>query len=101
MSANPVKTGIIGCGNISDVYFRTCAAFSMLEVVACADQIPERAAAKARLHQLPRASSVNELLADPEIEIVVNLTPPLAHGEIAIAAVEAGLDWTRCRTEMI
>ncbi len=90
MNVKPVQIGVIGCGNISDVYFRTSLAFPMLEVAACADQIPERAEAQARLYHLPRACSVDELLADPEIEIVVNLTPPLAHAEIALTAVAAG-----------
>ena len=86
----PVKLGIIGCGNISDIYFQNCKSFEILEVAACADLIPSRAKEKAEKHGTPKACSVNALLADKSIEIVVNLTIPKAHGEVALAALEAG-----------
>ena len=85
----PVKIGIVGCGNISGIYFQNCKRFPILEVVACADLIPERAQAKAAEHGV-RACSVEELLADPTIEIIVNLTIPKAHAAVALAALNAG-----------
>ncbi|MCK4283076.1 MAG: Gfo/Idh/MocA family oxidoreductase, partial [Candidatus Brocadiae bacterium] len=51
---------------------------------------PERAKAKAQEFNIPKACTTEELLADPEIEIVINLTVPAAHAEVAIAAIEAG-----------
>jgi predicted dehydrogenase len=75
-----VKVGIIGCGNISDIYLKNCTStFSILEVVAVADLIAERAQAKAEQYDIPKACSVEELLADPEIQMVINLTIPKAH----------------------
>ncbi len=85
-----VKTGIIGCGNISSIYFKNGNVFEVLDIVACADIIPERAKAKAEEFGIPKACSVEELLADPEIEIVINLTIPLAHADVAMAALNAG-----------
>lgn len=87
---SPIKVGIIGCGNISDIYFSAGKTFEDIEIVACADMIMERAKAKAEMHQVPRACTVDELLADPEISIVLNLTIPIAHAEVAQKAVEAG-----------
>lgn len=86
-----IKVGIIGCGNISGIYFKNLSqTFQITEVVACADLIPERAAEKAKEFNIPRACSVEELLADPDIKIVVNLTIPAAHTQINLAALEAG-----------
>ncbi|NLY30768.1 MAG: Gfo/Idh/MocA family oxidoreductase, partial [Firmicutes bacterium] len=69
---NKVKVGIIGCGNISGIYLKNCTqTFEILEVVACADLIHERAQAQAKEYGVPKACSVEELLQDPEIEIVL------------------------------
>lgn len=84
------KIGIIGCGNISSAYLRTVQAFSILECVALADIDLERARARAQEFGVPRACSTAELLADPEIELVVNLTIPQAHLDVSLAAIEAG-----------
>ncbi|NLF40466.1 Gfo/Idh/MocA family oxidoreductase [bacterium] len=84
------KIGIIGCGNISGIYLKNCTAFRNLEVVACADMVREKAEAKAREFNIPRVSTVDEILADPEIRIIVNLTIPKAHASVALAAVTAG-----------
>ena len=82
--------GIIGCGNISQVYFQNLAKFQNTQIVACADMLLERAQAKAAEHGIPKALTVEQLLADPDVEIVVNLTIPVAHSEIALLALEAG-----------
>jgi len=91
MAAETVKVGIIGCGNISGIYLKNMSqVFDILEVVACADLLSDRAKAKAEEHEGVEARTVEALLADPDIEVVVNLTIPNAHGEVALAAVEAG-----------
>jgi predicted dehydrogenase len=82
--------GIIGCGDVSAMYLKNCARFEVLQIVALADIVGEKAKARAAEFGIPRAVSVEELLSDPEIEIVVNLTVPRAHSEVAMAAVKAG-----------
>lgn len=84
------KIGIVGCGAISGIYLTAPRRFDILEITACADLDLERARARAAEYGVPRACTVAELLADPEIEIVVNLTIPKAHAEVALAAIAAG-----------
>lgn len=81
---------MIGCGDISGIYLKNARLLEPIQVVAVADLIPARAAAKAAEFAVPRACSVAELLADPQIEIVLNLTVPKAHAEVAMAALAAG-----------
>ncbi|GAB4461308.1 MAG: Gfo/Idh/MocA family oxidoreductase [Armatimonadaceae bacterium] len=89
-SIKPVKFGVIGCGKISDAYFNATKRFPILEVAACADLVVERAKEKAEQHGIPKAGTPDEILADPEIEIVINLTIPAAHYAVSKAALEAG-----------
>jgi predicted dehydrogenase len=84
------NVGVIGCGKISSIYLQAPATFDILNIVACADIDMERARAQAARYNIPRACTVEELLADPDIEIVLNLTIPAAHAEIDMAAIEAG-----------
>ncbi|MFO7976558.1 MAG: Gfo/Idh/MocA family oxidoreductase [Candidatus Hydrogenedentota bacterium] len=86
----PVKVGLIGCGNISETYFKNGALFNNTEIVACADIIPERAEASATEYAIPKVYTVEEMLADPDIELVLNLTVPKAHGSLGMAALDAG-----------
>src|SRR3989338_11489812 len=83
-----INIGIIGCGNISDTYLRTCKKFEIINVVACADIDVRRAQEKTRQYGVPKACSVEELLANPEIEIVLNLTPPIVHSNVGIAVLQ-------------
>jgi predicted dehydrogenase len=84
-----LRIGVIGCGNISETYFKAARMFPMLHIVACADLDHARAQARAAEYGVA-ARTVPELLADPEIAIVINLTIPIAHAEVASAAVAAG-----------
>ena len=79
---------IVGCGNISDTYFKNCPAFG-LNVVACTDMDMSRAEAKAELFGIT-AQSLDEVLADSSIELIINLTPPITHAEVSRAALNAG-----------
>lgn len=83
------KVGIIGCGMISDTYFQAAKKFNVIEVVACADIIPERAVKKTELYGVPNMTN-EELLAREDIEIVINLTPPRVHSKIAMDTLNAG-----------
>ncbi len=85
----PVNVGIVGCGNISSIYLQAGRPFPILNIVACADLDPARAREQAAKFGI-RACSVEELLSDPAIAIVINLTVPLAHAEVALAALAAG-----------
>jgi predicted dehydrogenase len=62
----------------------------MLEMAACADLDPEKAHARAAEFGVPRVLTVDELLADPEIEVVLNLTVPKAHAPVALRALRQG-----------
>ncbi len=84
------RIGIIGCGNISGVYFQAGKRFENLEVVACSDLDISRAKARAAEFEVPVACSPQDLLKRPEVDIIVNLTIPKAHAEIALAALEHG-----------
>ncbi len=84
------KIGVIGCGNISGAYFKAGLTFQNIEIAAAADLDLARAKAKAEEFKIPKAYTVKEMLADPEIEIIVNLTIPKAHAEVALAALSAG-----------
>ncbi len=86
----PMKVGIVGCGNISNIYLEAGKKFDVLDIVAVSDLDLARAQAKAQEHGIPKAVSVDALLADPEIEIVINLTVPGAHYDVCKAALEAG-----------
>ncbi len=87
----PMRVGIVGCGNISNAYFEGTKPFAdMVKIVAVSDIDLERAKAKAAEHGVAKACTVAELLADPEIDTVLNLTIPKAHAEVNLAALKAG-----------
>jgi predicted dehydrogenase len=93
------KVGVIGCGNISGTYLEVSRMFEDIEVAACSDAIMGRAKEKAEKFNVPKACTVEELLSNPEVEIILNLTPPNAHAEIAIKSIYSELiqDRTICR----
>src|SRR5688572_21344147 len=86
----PLRIGIVGCGAISGIYLQNFAKFAGTEVVAVADIDTERAKKVASENSVARALSPKELLEDPEVELVLNITVPKAHASVAMAAVEAG-----------
>ena len=82
--------GIIGCGNISTAYLRLAPLFKGMEVRAVADM--NLAAAQARAAEFGvRAQSVDDLLANPEVEVVINLTIPAAHFGVTQAILQLSL----------
>ena len=88
-----LRVGIVGVGKISEIYLDNLTNMfrDRVEVVGCADAIADRATEAARVYGLPRAyESMDELLGDPDVELVLTLTIPAAHYEVSRAAVDAG-----------
>lgn len=87
-----VKIGVIGAGMISHVYLKNCTSMfdHVLDVKSIADMVPELAQKRAEEFNIPNVVTVDELLADEEIEIVLNLTAPVAHAPLNLRALEAG-----------
>ncbi len=88
--SDPVRVGVIGCGKISGAYFSAAQKLANLEMVACADVFPDAAKSKAAEYGVPRVLTVDQLIADPDVEVVLNLTVPKAHADIAIRSLAAG-----------
>ncbi|MGI8907489.1 MAG: Gfo/Idh/MocA family protein [Candidatus Sumerlaeaceae bacterium] len=86
----PARVGVVGCGAISDVYFTNGRKFQALEMVSCCDLDANKATSQAGKHGVSRTCSVEDIFADPDIDIILNLTIPVAHGEIALRALQAG-----------
>ncbi|MGV0819703.1 Gfo/Idh/MocA family protein [Martelella sp. AMO21009] len=84
-----VGIGIIGCGNISAAYLKAMAGFDVLDIRGVADLNQAAAEAKAAEFNVP-ASTIDALLADPKVEIILNLTIPRAHVAVGLRALEAG-----------
>src|SRR3954454_3011506 len=87
---NRVPTGVIGCGAISGAYLGMAKNFPAVDIGACADLDLGGARTKAREYGIARALSPDDLLRDPSVELVLNLTVPKAHVPVALAALNAG-----------
>ncbi len=85
-----IRIGLVGCGNVSAKYLATVGGAAGVEVVACADRDAERALAIEADFGIQALASVDELLALPEVDLVLNLTAPRAHAEVSLAAIAAG-----------
>ena len=84
------RVGLIGTGRISDIYLKNINGFSGVEILACGSLNMDESRAKAAEHGVPRAAAPDEIIADPEIDAVLNLTIPAAHAAISMAALKAG-----------
>ena len=89
-AARRVGVGIIGTGNISSAYLTAMKGFDVLDIRGLADMKQELAEKRAAEFGVPAAASVEALLADPSVEIIVNLTIPRAHVEVGLRAIAAG-----------
>ena len=85
-----LRVGIVGIGNISGIYLKNLSSYKSTTVVAVADIDKSRADAAAAEHSVPHSQTPEELFANPEVDLVLNLTIPAAHGPVAIDAVKAG-----------
>lgn len=95
MSGKRLGIGFIGAGNISSAYLRaitgheTMAGFPVLDIRGLADMRPEASQARATEFGLS-AMSIDEMLASPDIQLIVNLTIPRAHVEVGLRCLAAG-----------
>ena len=88
-ASDQLRIGVVGCGNISHAYLHNAAMFGGVRPVACADLNPQTARARAKTFGI-EAMSPDELIASPEVDLVLNLTVPAAHYAISMQALEAG-----------
>jgi predicted dehydrogenase len=87
---NKVKTAVVGCGFISDIYLKNMtSAFEILEVVGCCDIIKERMEKRATQYNI-RQMAIEEILNDKSIELVLNITDPANHHLVSSQALNAG-----------
>jgi predicted dehydrogenase len=89
-SGQPFGVAVVGCGNISNQYLKNLAAFPDVRVLFCADVDLDRAKTQASAYDVPESGSVQQALDHPGVQLVVNLTIPAAHAEVASAAIAAG-----------
>ena len=84
-----MKVGVIGCGNIADIYFKNSKQyFNNFEIIACADINEEASKNFAEKYDV-RQLSVEDILADKEIELIINLTIPNVHYEVSKSILES------------
>lgn len=90
MTFKPVRTAVIGCGMISDIYLQNLKnTFSIIDLCGCADMVDWKAAAQAEKYGI-RKMTTEEILADDSIELVLNLTYPTSHYAVSRAVLAAG-----------
>jgi predicted dehydrogenase len=89
---DPMGVGVIGTGDISDVYLANLSRYPrIVRLVAAQNRTRPKAERQAVRYGIGTVhDTVEELLADPQVELVLNLTPPEAHAPINIAALSAG-----------
>jgi predicted dehydrogenase len=86
----PLGLGIVGTGNIAGAYARDILTHPQLRLAAATDVEPSRAAAFGAEHGCPVHDSLDDLLSDPSVDIVLNLTVHHAHYEVTKRSLEAG-----------
>ena len=89
-AATRARVGIVGCGNISEKYVRGMGRYSSLELAGCASRSITAAEKLAAFAGVTAYPTVAALIGDPSIDVVVNLTLPIAHAEVSLAALRGG-----------
>jgi predicted dehydrogenase len=84
-----MNIGVVGCGFVADYYISTLAAYPQIKIIGVTDRDPDRAARFSEFHKLPKFDSLDSLLADERVEMVLNLTNPRSHYEVTKACLEA------------
>ena len=86
-----MNIGVVGCGNISGIYFNNLSTvFANTNIYACCDLCEEKAKAAAEKYNIPRIMTLDEMLADPGIDTILNITTPQTHYSICKKALLAG-----------
>jgi predicted dehydrogenase len=85
-----MRIGIVGCGFVADYYLTTLRNHPSLEVAGVFDRALDRSQRFAAFHRLHRYSSLDAMLADPAIELIVNLTNPSSHYEVSRSSLDSG-----------
>jgi predicted dehydrogenase len=84
-----VGVGIVGAGHISGAYLNALKNFDIVAVRGIADISPQASQKRSAEYGIAQLS-IEELLSDPQIEIVLNLTIPKAHLEVGLKSLAAG-----------
>ncbi len=91
MSSKLLSVGIVGCGNLASSYGDQLLAHKdLIRIAGAADQLPDRAREFCGARGLRAYESLDELLADPDVDLVINLTIHHAHPEVITKCLEAG-----------
>ncbi|WP_371169359.1 Gfo/Idh/MocA family protein [Aliiroseovarius sp. 2305UL8-7] len=89
-TAKAFRVGLIGTGRISDIYLKTLTKSKTVEVAVCGSLDLRESWAKAAKYGVPHVASPDEILDDPTVDAILNLTIPAAHAQISLAALERG-----------
>ena len=84
-----MKIGLVGCGNISETYFNSQKIFNNFEITTCADIDQEAADKSAKEHNV-KVQTADELMANKEIDLILNLTPPSSHKDVIVKSLMSG-----------
>lgn len=85
-----MNIAIAGCGYVADMYMQTLPGLDGLTLLGAYDRDPARLSAFTHFHRIPAFTSLDALLADPRVQLVVNLTNPRSHHAVSLAALRAG-----------
>jgi predicted dehydrogenase len=84
-----LRVGVVGCGNISSIYIENSKRFQEYVVLACADLDDDKARESSIKYGIQKLS-VQEMMASPEIDAILNLTVPSAHAAVSLEAIRNG-----------
>ena len=86
------RIGIVGCGKISGIYLKNLTGMfgKRVKVTAVTDLVEERAALAAKDYNLRHIKTTAQMVNDPEVDIILNITQPMAHHEVAMEAIKNG-----------
>ncbi|MGO9372517.1 MAG: Gfo/Idh/MocA family protein [Syntrophobacteraceae bacterium] len=85
-----MRIGFVGCGYTADGYIKSLKNYYHLELSAVTDSNQKRALEFGAYYSVKTYPTVEALLADPTIEMIVNLTTPSSHFEVSKVCLEAG-----------
>lgn len=85
-----MRVAIVGCGFVADYYLKTLQRHPELKLMGVMDRVPERAERFSEYHSVPRYDTFDDLLKDPNVDIVLNLTNPRSHYQVSRDCLAAG-----------